>query len=141
MVAIDWRVHLASPPDRVFDALATDSGRASFWAESAARRGDQIEWRFPGGHGYRGPILAEDRPRTFTVSYYGDTRTTFTLSPDGQGGTDVRLADDGVAEADHMDVLPGWVSVLMALKAYVDHGVDLRNHDNLRSWDRRYCDN
>jgi hypothetical protein len=39
------------------------------------------------------------------------------------------------------EVLPGWVSVLMALKAYVDHGVDLRNHDAARTWDQGYCDN
>jgi len=38
-------------------------------------------------------------------------------------------------------VLAGWVSVLMALKAAVDHGVDLRNHDPQRTWDQGYADN
>lgn len=32
-------------------------------------------------------------------------------------------------------------SVLLALKAFVDHDVDLRNHDPTRTWDQGYCDN
>jgi hypothetical protein len=91
---------MAAPPPRVFDVLVTDTGRASFWAESAVRSGDQIDWRFPGGQTFRGQILAENR----------------------RG----RLAD--------------WVSVLLALKAKVDHGVDVRNHHAARTWDKGYCD-
>jgi hypothetical protein len=30
--------------------------------------------------------------------------------------------------------------VLLALKAAVDHGIDLRNHDPRRTWDRGYAD-
>jgi hypothetical protein len=37
------------------------------------------------------------------------------------------LADDGVSDTDRADVLADWVSVLLALKAQVDHGVDVRN--------------
>jgi len=141
MGVAEWRVHLASPPEVVFDALASDGGRASFWAESAVRRGDQIDWQFPGGQTWRGPVLAEDRPRLFSVRYVGGTRATFTLSADGQGGTDVHLVDEGVAGEDLMQVLPGWVSVLLSLKACLDHRADLRNHDRERTWDQRYCDN
>ena len=141
MAVVEWRVHLVSPPEVVFDALASDAGRASFWAESAVRHGDQIDWQFPGGQSWRGPILAEQRPRRFSVSYFGGTRATFTLRSDGRGGSDVHLADEGIADEDLMQVLPGWVSVLLSLKAYLDHGADLRNHDPERSWEERYCDN
>jgi len=141
MAAVEWRVHLASPPEAVFDALASDPGRASFWAESAVRHGDHIDWRFPGGRTWRGPVLAEDRPRKFSIGYIGGSRATFTLSPDGSGGTDVHLTDEDIGEDEVKDVLPGWVSVLLAMKAYLDHGADLRNHDRQRSWDKGYCDN
>jgi hypothetical protein len=47
----------------------------------------------------------------------------------------------GVPEADRMEVVAGWVSVLMALKATADYGVDLRNHDLGRSWEQGYVDN
>jgi len=63
MATVDWRLNLASPPERVFDALCTDAGRASFWAKSAARRDGQIHCVFPGGHAYRGPVLAVRRLR------------------------------------------------------------------------------
>src|SRR5260221_11791987 len=52
---------MAAPPPRVFDVLVTDTGRASFWAESAVRSGDQIDWRFPGGETFRGQILPENQ--------------------------------------------------------------------------------
>jgi hypothetical protein len=32
---IHWRLHLTSPPHTVHQMLATDAGRAGFWAESA----------------------------------------------------------------------------------------------------------
>lgn len=32
---IKWKLHFASSCEAVFDALATDTGRALFWAESA----------------------------------------------------------------------------------------------------------
>jgi hypothetical protein len=47
----------------------------------------------------------------------------------------------GVPEADRVDVTAGWVSVLLALKAAVDFGVDLRNHDPQRSWEHGYAEN
>jgi len=39
---IQWRLHLKSPIEKVYQALSTDSGRASFWAESAIERDDSI---------------------------------------------------------------------------------------------------
>jgi len=39
------------------------------------------------------------------------------------------------------EMIPGWVSVLMAMKAAVDFGVDLRNHDPKRSWQQGFADN
>lgn len=46
---IRWRLHLASPVSKVYAALATDEGRASFWAESAQEREDVIDFIFPNG--------------------------------------------------------------------------------------------
>ncbi len=37
--------------------------------------------------------------------------------------------------------LPGWISVLLALKAAADFSIDIRNHDARRTWDQGYCDN
>ena len=31
---VHWCIHLASPPERVFEFLATDADRAQYWGES-----------------------------------------------------------------------------------------------------------
>ncbi|MGH2524809.1 MAG: hypothetical protein ACRDH2_20060 [Anaerolineales bacterium] len=67
--------------------------------------------------------------------------TTVELSEAGAGGTDLTLTDAGVPAADRGEVIAGWVSVLLALKAAVDFGVDLRNHHPQRTWDEGFVDN
>ena len=138
---IIWRLHLRSAPAAVYELLATDAGRARFWAEQAVERDGAIEFVFPGGQRWRGAILERRPPQRFVVVYYGGSTTTFELAQDGAGGTELTLTDVGVREADRMEVVAGWVSVLMALKAAADFGVDLRNHDQQRTWEQGYVEN
>jgi uncharacterized protein YndB with AHSA1/START domain len=141
LTPIRWRIHLTSPPEHVYRMLSTDKGRAQFWAESTTQTGKSITFHFPNGETWRGEVLAQDAPRLFQVSYYGGSVATFELAGDGTGGTDLTLVDRGVPDAYRCEVMAGWVSVLMALKAAVDHGVDLRNHDPARTWSQGYADN
>jgi uncharacterized protein YndB with AHSA1/START domain len=138
---IRWRLHLRSPREHVYRLLAADKGRARFWAESAQEYGGVIDFQFPNGFVWAARIISADPPRTFAVEYFGGTRATFLLADDGSGGTDLMLTDEGVPEAHRVEVTAGWVSVLMALKAAADFGVDLRNHDPSRTWDQGYADN
>jgi len=138
---IRWRIHLKSPPQVVYKKLSTDEGRAAFWAESAIERDGMIHFLFPNKAEWVGRILEKDVSRKFKVEYYGGSVTTFELSPDGEGGTDLTLSDQGVPAEDRSEVIAGWVSVLMALKASVDFGIDLRNHDADRTWDQGYAEN
>lgn len=68
-------------------------------------------------------------------------RSSFETEDDGQGGTLLSLTDAQVPPEDQKEVIAGWVSVLMALKAAVDFGVDLRNHDANRNWDHGFVEN
>jgi uncharacterized protein YndB with AHSA1/START domain len=138
---IRWRIHLSTPPAHVYQLLASDAGRASFWAESAIERDGAIDWVFPGGQTWRGTIIEHQPPERFAVEYYGGSTATFELADDGAGGTDLALTDAGVASEDRGEVIAGWVSVLMALKAAADHNVDLRNHDAGRTWEQGFVDN
>ena len=137
---IRWRVHFTSSPARVFEALTTDAGRAQYWAETAQRVEDHIRFTFPNG------LTCESRIREivpytrFSLDYWGSP-VTFELTPDDSGGTDLVMTDLGTSDEHRLDVAAGWVSVLLAMKAAVDHGVDLRNHDAERSWDGGYVDN
>lgn len=138
---IRWNLHLNSSPQKVFDALATDAGRARWWAEFAIETDSVIHFVFPNGAEWRGRILESKPPHRFRIEYYGGSLTTFELTADGQGGTELTLTDAGVPTEDRTEVIAGWVSVLMTLKAAVDFGVDLRNHDQQRSWDQGYAEN
>jgi uncharacterized protein YndB with AHSA1/START domain len=138
---IRWRLHLASAPERVYEALATDAGRATFWAESALESDGSIDFVFPNDLTWRGESLARDPACRYSVRYFGGSVTTFTLETDGSGGTDLTLTDQRVPPADILETTSGWVSVLLALKAAVDHDIDLRGHDPARTWDAGYCDN
>ena len=138
---IRWRLHLASPPEAVWELLATDDGRARFWAESAVERDGEIEFAFINGARWRGAILAAERPRLFAVEYFGGSRATFALEPDGARGTDLTLVETNVPEEWDAENRAGWVSVLLELKAVADFGADLRNHDSRRTWSQGYCDN
>lgn len=138
---ICWRLHLSSPVEKVYQALATDEGRASFWAESAIEQEGRIHFIFPNAAEWKGEILEAAPHRRFSVRYYGGSTATFTLAEDGLGGTDLTLTDRGVPQEDRCEVTAGWVSVLMALKGAVDFGIDLRAHDPNRRWDLGYVEN
>jgi uncharacterized protein YndB with AHSA1/START domain len=139
--SIRWKLHLRSSPQVVYQKLSTSEGRAGFWTESAVEEDGIIHFVFPNRAEWRGRILEKDPPHKFVVEYYGGSITTFELNPDGAGGTDLILTDQGVPQEDRAEVIAGWVSVLMALKASVDFGVDLRNHDPNRTWDDGYAEN
>jgi uncharacterized protein YndB with AHSA1/START domain len=137
---IRWKLHLAAPPDRVHQELTTAEGRERFWALSAPERDGTIAFRFRNGQVVESRILERAPPSRFALTYFGGSRVEFDLAPDGQGGTDLSLTETGVPPTDVMENLPGWVSVLMSLKAAVDFGVDLRNRDLSRQWEQGYVD-
>jgi len=138
---IRWRLHLRSPLTVVYQALATDAGRSGFWAESAVERDGIIHFVFPNNLTWAGRVLRANPPTHYAIEYLGHSEVAFVLADDGRGGTDLTLTDTGVPPEDRTEVIAGWVSVLLALKAAVDFGVDLRAHDAARTWDSGYVEN
>lgn len=136
---IRWRLHLAVPPARVYAALDSDAGRAAFWAEQAVEREGAIEFRFSNGVSCRCPLRQREPPRRWALDYFGSP-LLIELDDDGRGGTDLRLCHEGVAAGEWHEVHAGWLNVLLPLKAWLQFGVDLRNHDPQRSWDQGYAD-
>lgn len=140
MGPLRWRLHLGAPRAVVYAALATNSGRARWWAESAVEWDGVVHFRFANGWTWYGKILARDPGRRFSVSYLGGSTATFDLEDDGRGGTDVTLTEADVPDKEVEQNRAGWVAVLLALKAAVDLERDLRNHDPRRTWDQGYVD-
>jgi len=137
---IFWKLHFNSSREKVYEALTTDQGRARFWAESTSENNDEISFNILNYASYTGRVLHRKSPSEFSVEYFG-TIVSFQLKEDACGGTDLILSATQVDESFRMEMVAGWVSVLMAMKAAVDHGVDLRNHDEQRTWSKGYVDN
>ena len=136
---IRWRMHLPVPPQRVFEALDTDEGRAAFWAESAREREGHVEFRFINGVTCVSRILERRPPHTFELDYMGGP-ARFELTSDAAGGTDLLLTHRGIPAEEWYEVHAGWLNVLFPLKAWLAHGVDLRNHDPERVWEKGFAD-
>jgi uncharacterized protein YndB with AHSA1/START domain len=137
---IRWRMRFNASRERVYEFLATPHLRARFWAISAPDRGDAIEFHFANGATLTSRVVECVPPARFALTWFDDSVVTFELMQDGEGGTELLLTERGVPDATRADNHAGWVAVLLALKAVVDHGVDLRNHDERRTWDRGYVD-
>ncbi|MBA3884385.1 MAG: SRPBCC domain-containing protein [Acidobacteria bacterium] len=132
-------MHIPVPLEEVFAALDSGEGRSSFWAESAVEVDGKIEFQFINGYGCTSTILERQPPRVLSIDYIGGP-ARFELTADGRGGTDLLLTHEGVRPEEWNEVHAGWLNVLFPLKAWVTHGVDLRNHDPKRSWDQGYAD-
>lgn len=136
---VRWRLHIQVPPEKVFAALDSDEGRASFWAESAVETGGHVEFRFINGHKCGSRVLERIPPNVLVFDYMGGP-ARFEMRSDGDGGTDLQLTHEGIEAEEWADVHAGWLNVLFPLKAWLTHGVDLRNHDPERTWDQGYAD-
>jgi uncharacterized protein YndB with AHSA1/START domain len=136
---IRWKLHVPASPATVFEALNSDEGRASFWAESAREIEGVIHFEFINGMSYRSRILEREAGSVFAIDYFGGV-ARFELAPDGKGGTDLTLTHTHVVPEDWNEVHAGWLNVLFPLKAWLAFGVDLRNHDRERLWDAGFVD-
>lgn len=136
--AIRWKLALKSPPARVYEAIATDAGRRAFWALEADERDGVIHFRFPNGWTEASRIVAAEAPSCFEIVYF-DARTRFDIAPTPTGAILTLTAAD-VPQQEWSEVHAGWVAVLLALKAHVDFGIDLRNGDPALSWDAGFVD-
>ena len=86
-------------------------------------------------------MLEQIPPHRYALEYFGGSQVAFDVASDGASGTDLVLTESGISPDEWTANFAGWVSVLLSLKAAVDFGVDLRNHDPARSWETGYVDN
>ncbi|HEX6375187.1 MAG TPA: SRPBCC domain-containing protein [Allosphingosinicella sp.] len=136
--AIDWRIHFAAPPATVWRAWTSDAGRERFWAETSRRDDSGFDLAFVNGERLRVDVIEALAPERLVFRYFGGSTVTVEISADGAGGCDLRLREEDAP--DPIGNHAGWVSVLLACKAAVDFGIDLRSRDPERSWDAGFVD-
>ena len=138
--AIRWRILLPLPIAKAFDLISSDAGRMRFWCEHSETRDNVITLRFPDGEQLRCPILVNEPPRQFVLRYFNQSRLSFHLTALDAQQCELLLEETELDAATRALNEAGWVSVLLALKA-ATLGVDLRNHDQQRSWAQGFVDN
>ncbi|MDX2972650.1 hypothetical protein [Kribbella solani] len=120
------KVFCASAPSDVYRAVSTANGRERFWADAAPETNGVIAFRLADGRTDESRINDAVQDQRYQLRHFGRT-LSFTLTPGEGGGTDLTLESDD--PADCVEV----VALLLRLKALVDFGVDLRNHDGTRT--------
>jgi len=137
---IVWRLHLKAPAKKVFEALTSDDGRGRFWAEATHEVENKIRFEFMNHEKHEARVILKREPDRLELEYF-KSHVVFELTENEKGGTDLVLTNKGVQREEYETVYAGWLSVLFALKGYVDYGIDLRNHDETRTWDQGYIEN
>jgi hypothetical protein len=141
MENVEWKIHLRSHREKVFEFLTTDKGRSLFWAEFTVEEKGVIHFVFPSGQEYKSVIVEKNHPDTFAIEYFHSLVIFHLTSFHGEHGTDLQLINKNIPIEEHDQVTTGWISVLLSLKAAVDFGVDLRNHNPMKCWKQKYVDN
>lgn len=145
--AIISEIHIAAPPERVFQALIDPKQVVQWWGQGGVYRCTEFhsevraggKWRSAGvdGQGNSFKVLGEylevDPPRllvyTWVASWTGEVKTTvrWDLQPRDQG-TLVRIRHSGLAA--HPDVAQsyrGWPRMLGWLQALLERGETVDN--------------
>ena len=136
---IVWRLCLAVPPERVFAAWLSAQDHERFWCErSEVLPEGGFRQHFIDGTAATCEVVETTAPLLIRLRYFG-SRVSIQLEPRREG-TDLTLVALDVEPHDWSDVHAGWLNVLLPFKAWVDFGVDLRNHDPSRTWSQRYAD-
>jgi hypothetical protein len=137
---IKWKVHFASPIEKVYEFLTTDNRRSKYWAEETKEEKGFIEFTILNYPKYKSKIIEKRPQELFRLEYFG-TDVTFELVKTNNNETDLQLTAITPDANVKNEMTAGRVSVLMAMKAAVDFGVDLRNHNRERVWENGYLDN
>ena len=127
-------IHFTAPPEKVFDALTTLTGLASWWVPVTGSGAEGAELRFTFGAGQTLVAHVQEANRPSTVIWHVmfcdvepdwvGTSPTFTLTPAGDGGSELTFRHKGLGP--HLECYDqcraGWDHFLPSLHSYVESG-------------------
>jgi uncharacterized protein YndB with AHSA1/START domain len=136
------QIKVQRPIAAVFDAVYDPEKLSGYFTNGGSSgpldAGATVEWRFadnPGASPIAGAVSVVDmvRDERIIVEWQGapdhDTRVEFEFEGTGPDETIVRISESGWREADLAQSYNncfGWSFMITALKAYVEHGINLR---------------
>jgi uncharacterized protein YndB with AHSA1/START domain len=135
--------HLAAPPEKAWEAVASAAGLSRWWVETEAldaREGGAYRMK-AAGFEVRGEVREAVPGRSISLSWNffcssggtlpAPTLITFALAPGAGGGTRVTLVHSGFGAGDAWDEIydaheHGWSLFMANLATVLDHGLDRR---------------
>ena len=135
---IVWRLHLRASRETVYHSWLSVAEHPSFWCERSRSEGKGFELTFINGHVEHVRILRREPSKAIGFTYFG-SHVTLEFE-EHERGTDLCMTNDNVPRQEWEDVNSGWLNVLLPFKAWVDFGIDLRNHDVTRTLYHRFAD-
>lgn len=135
---------IQKPVAEVFDAVYNNEKLSGYFTNGGASapldEGTTVEWAFadnPGDEEFKFPVVVKTSKRNelLELGWEGakglDTHIRMEFEPAGESDTIVRISETGWREtqddlnSSYMNCM-GWTQMLCCLKAYVEHGIDLR---------------
>lgn len=137
---IQFSIFTSASAGEVFERIATDAGRRSFWVESSTETAGMVQLRFPNDQSLDCEILARKAHQHFSLTYFGGSHVEFRIMEVADGCV-VRLTETRLTDESWTENRAGWVSVLLNLKSVLENGADLRNHNSAYTWNDGFVDN
>lgn len=148
----DWtqfteKIALAVPPERVFRAWTDQSDIVNWFLSKAILepiKGGRFYMEFLTGQSGDERVLGIRKNIYFCFTFGKDGETVEVTLKKTKTGTDCILHQFGMKKTEksrvmwHMGCRNGWVFFLTNLKAYLEHGVDLRSHDPKKTYKDGY---
>ncbi|HMC97740.1 MAG TPA: SRPBCC domain-containing protein [Flavobacteriales bacterium] len=131
-------IKIQNPIDEVFEAIIDQHKLAGYFVSSSNGRmepGATLTWRWDDANA-EGQVVVDRVEKNTRIVFrwgMGPERTTVTmeLEKSGEGGTKVRVEEDGWAKDDngiasYAGNTRGWTNFLDCLKAFLEYGINLR---------------
>ena len=121
---LDHSLDIAAPPDRVWELVSTSDGLSGWFVDTTVVPGPQgsVTLRFAPGAEGTVPILVWDPPRRIRFGIADGGRVhDITITATAEG-SQVRLQDEGVHDAEADATSAGWAGFLGKLRALAESG-------------------
>ena len=133
------RTRIERAPAEVFDALIDPQALCAYFTATASAPlfpAAHVRWSWPGGDEEDVEVVEIENASRIVLRWnaaFIDERTTvtITLQPEDDGSTSVSVQESGWrVEPTHLasafEHCAGWQSMVTCLKAWLEHGLDLR---------------
>lgn len=152
LFSYDWtqfkqRVFIRAKREKVYRAWTDEREIVKWFCEKAAiepRKGGRLYFEWLGNDKLDSTVITARKPSKFVFPFGGKSVEVAISLSAVKGGTVVQLHQYNMTTSPrmkvnmHMGCKEGWAFFLANLKSWLEHGVDLRDHNPKRSYVQGY---